>query len=626
MSEKTIRQSMAFLQYHTNNTMTHQLRRHRPTTFFASFLPRWSRYQPEQRCSAQTLPNYPYYRQYHHQPDLYQTHRRARTGSTIRAFHDSFSQNLTHDGFPTKRNLYSQPFPTKRLFFSTVSSTDAPPSSWMPLTQALQTQIDAGHWRPDPVQRRTAKKLERLQQVLKGYSNEPLIQALERHDRERQTREQNEATTSDQNQSNGDVPSSTISDTTADSSPTSSLDTSTLTTHDDDHKSTSALPPPMKIPRGLYLHGSVGVGKSGLMDLFFQHAPLPPHRTKRFHFHQFMANVHQRIHQLQQLQLQTHGRSFHVDQSFHPIRLVAQQLARETTLLCLDEFQVTDIADAVILKQLFETLWQWGTVVVATSNGAPQQLYEGGLNRFAFLSFIDLLERHMVVHNLSSDTDYRLVLSRDDDTNNNRQGFYAHAEDLPRAQEAFPSLIEQFRGQDNDIITNQTLPVTASRSLTIARGDTNGRVAECTWQELCRHEYGASDYRVLAQHYAVVAITGIPIMSLEEHPNESKRFVTLLDELYESKSTALLCVADHEDPFELFQGRRKRSNDQDDANTWEAPEGNATTLGIDQAEQQGQSVGALASIRELSVAYNRAASRIVEMTSPRWWDQVLNDK
>mmetsp|Transcript_17978 Transcript_17978/g.23238 ORF Transcript_17978/g.23238 Transcript_17978/m.23238 type:complete len:359 (+) Transcript_17978:619-1695(+) len=340
---------------------------------------------------------------------------------------------------------------------------------------------------------------------------------------------------------------------------------------------------------------------------FYDHAQVS--KKKRFHFHSFMAHVHNKIHDLKQNQLKQHGRNFAVDTNpdHNPIRQVAILLAGEMSLLCLDEFQVTDIADALILSQLFETFWGLGTVVVATSNRLPLQLYEGGLNRSYFLPFISLLERHCIVHSMKSSMDYRVALSDD-----SFEKFFLSSEYM--SENDFSTLVDELR-QDNKPVDVEAvlLKVGKTRQLRVERGDANGRVGHFRFGELCDMELGASDYRAVAQHFDIVAIQDIPTLSLEDH-NRARRFVTLIDELYEAKTTALLCLAEEkDDPFELFQGRRIVAPTNADEDT----------PGIDEAQAQGKSVGASASVRELSFAFNRAASRLVEMTSRRWWDLVL---
>ena len=274
-----------------------------------------------------------------------------------------------------------------------------------PLTQLMDGKIALGEFKSDPIQRRATQKLERLQKALTGYSNQYFIhsylQRMKHHEHDQQS------TTTDG--INTTVCRDALSMISHESDSTQEA---TLIKHTDKSGKNQEIP---RVPRGLYIHGPVGIGKSMLMDVFFENVQVGRHNKRRFHFHAFMAEVHQRIHHLKRQQLEEEGRNFSVDTNpqNNPIHRVGIQLAQELSLLCLDEFQVTDIADALILTQLFTTLWSMGMVVVATSNRLPSQLYEGGLNRAYFLPFVDLLQKHCIVHGMQSEIDYRIALTSD---------------------------------------------------------------------------------------------------------------------------------------------------------------------------------------------------------------------
>jgi cell division protein ZapE len=265
-------------------------------------------------------------------------------------------------------------------------------------------------------------------------------------------------------------------------------------------------------PRGLYVHGEVGRGKTMLMDLFFQHSPVS--HKRRAHFHEFMADVHERIYGYRQ----SIARGEIADHDV--IALTAASIFDEAWLLCFDEFHVTDIADAMILGRLFARLFELGTVVVATSNVAPDDLYKGGLNRALFLPFIAQIEAHMDVLRLDARTDFRLeklagvkmwLVPPDDAAGT--------ALDL-----AWARLTGGAPCRPRDIsIKGRTLHVPCS-----APG-----VARFSFAELCEQPLAASDYLRLARDYHTILLDRIPVMDYPER-NAAKRFITLIDTLYDN--------------------------------------------------------------------------------------------
>jgi cell division protein ZapE len=265
-------------------------------------------------------------------------------------------------------------------------------------------------------------------------------------------------------------------------------------------------------PRGLYIHGEVGRGKTMLMDLFFQHSSVE--RKRRAHFHEFMAGVHERIYDYRQ----SIARGEIADGDV--IALTASAIFEESWLLCFDEFHVTDIADAMILGRLFAKLFELGTVVVATSNVAPDDLYKGGLNRALFLPFIKHITDHMDVLRLDARTDFRLE---------KLQGvpmWLAPADADARAalDRAWARMTGNARCKPRDIsIKGRILHVPCS-----AQG-----VARFTFADLCDKPLGASDYLRLAQDYHTILVDHIPVMDIAQR-NAAKRFITLIDTLYDN--------------------------------------------------------------------------------------------
>ncbi|TPQ27795.1 cell division protein ZapE [Bradyrhizobium guangdongense] len=265
-------------------------------------------------------------------------------------------------------------------------------------------------------------------------------------------------------------------------------------------------------PRGLYIHGEVGRGKTMLMDLFFQHSTVE--HKRRAHFHEFMAEVHERIYGYRQ----NIARGEIADADV--IGLTANAIFEESWLLCFDEFHVTDIADAMILGRLFAKLFELGTVVVATSNVAPDDLYKGGLNRALFLPFIVQINDHMDVLRLDARTDFRLE---------KLQGVPmwltpADSEANAALDRAWAKMTGSAKCKSRDIsIKGRILHVPCS-----AHG-----VARFSFADLCQKPLAASDYLRLAHDYHTILVDHIPVMDLSER-NAAKRFITLIDTLYDN--------------------------------------------------------------------------------------------
>jgi len=268
-------------------------------------------------------------------------------------------------------------------------------------------------------------------------------------------------------------------------------------------------------PRGLYIWGDVGRGKTLLMDLFFEAAPVA--KKRRAHFNRFMMDVHARIHAERQ-------RAGHAD----PIPVVGEALAAEARLLCFDEFQVTDVADAMILGRLFEALFGLGVTIVATSNTPPDRLYAGGLNRQLFLPFIEQIKQRLDVLELNGPTDYRLQ---------RLSGVPVYITPLgPQADAAMDAawrrLTDTAAGKPCGLaVLGRILPVPQA-----ARG-----VARFDFEELCDRPLAAADYLTLAQEFHTILMDRIPVMTDNMH-NVARRFTLLVDTLYD-EGVKLVCSA-----------------------------------------------------------------------------------
>jgi cell division protein ZapE len=264
--------------------------------------------------------------------------------------------------------------------------------------------------------------------------------------------------------------------------------------------------------QGLYIWGGVGRGKTMLMDLFFEVTVI--RRKRRVHFHEFMLDVHERIH----AHRQAHKRG--EVKGDDPIPPVASQIAEETRLLLFDEFSVTDIADAMILGRLFTQLFELGVIVVATSNVEPTNLYKDGLNRQLFMSFINLLISKVDVLHLDSPTDYRLE---------KLAGAPVYVTPLdesadPQMDVLWSKLTHGMKSHTEELENKgRKIPVPCA-----AAG-----AARFTFDDLCMQPLGASDYLRIARAFGTVFLDHVPVMSKAQR-NEAKRFIILIDTLYDN--------------------------------------------------------------------------------------------
>lgn len=269
-------------------------------------------------------------------------------------------------------------------------------------------------------------------------------------------------------------------------------------------------------PQGLYIFGGVGRGKSMLMDLFF--ASVPIEKKRRVHFHEFMLEVHDRLHRQRQ------DGSIEGD----PLAPLAAEIAAESWLLCFDEFHVSNIADAMLLGRLFAALLDLGVVVVTTSNTAPDELYQGGLQRERFLPFIELLKERLDILELDGVIDYRRDRIKDMTIYHQPLGVAAEA----ALAAAFAQLTDGAAG-------GATTLAVQGRQLAVPQAAKG--VARFRFDDLCAHALGAADYIAIATHFHTVIIAEIPLMTPDQR-NEARRFMTLIDALYEHK-TNLICAA-----------------------------------------------------------------------------------
>jgi len=281
--------------------------------------------------------------------------------------------------------------------------------------------------------------------------------------------------------------------------------------------------------KGLYLYGDVGRGKTMLMDLFFETTSVG--RKRRAHFHEFMADVHERVHNFR--------RQFRNGEvaGEDAVLLAATAIADESRLLCFDEFHVTDIADAMILGRLFARLFERGVVLVATSNLAPDDLYRGGLNRGLFLPFIALLQKHMDIVRLDARTDFRLEkLVR---------GKVWHVPADAAADAALDAAWSRLTFGEGGQPVDLTVKGHILRVPRAGHG-----AARFTFHELCERPLGASDYLRLAREFHTIVLDRVPVMAYGQR-NEAKRFIALIDTLYDN--AVKLIASAQAGPHELYR-------------------------------------------------------------------------
>lgn len=344
---------------------------------------------------------------------------------------------------------------------------------------------------------------------------------------------------------------------------------------------------------GLYVHGGVGCGKTMIMDMFFD--SIHSRAKLRTHFHDFMLDVHERLHKFKLTLPPSHISD---RKCYDPIAPIARDIAADTFLLCFDEFQVTDVADAMMLKRLFQALWEEGIVMVATGNRPPDDLYKNGLQRSTFLPFIPLLKSNCNVLDMDSVVDYRLSDPKPLSLPGGRANFIR---DDVRVDELF----EHLTGVDVREAQPRALHF-MGRELRVGRA--HGDVLMTSYKELCEDHHGSSDFRALAKTYSHVLIKDFPQLSLK-HKTPLRRFIIMMDIFYDRSVKIILSSHVPIDQIINLSGNQEINADElrmlmDDL-----------ALSMDEAKSMSLFTG-----EDEMFAHKRAISRLFEMQCADYWD------
>jgi protein AFG1 len=278
---------------------------------------------------------------------------------------------------------------------------------------------------------------------------------------------------------------------------------------------------PSNLPRGLYLYGDVGCGKTMLMDLFYDTLPQNVRSKTRIHFHNFMQGVHQRLHKMK----------LQYGSDVDCVPFVAAEIASQGNVLCFDEFQCTDVADAMILRRLLESLMSHGVVLVTTSNRHPDELYKNGIQRESFIPAIQLLKNRLHVINLDSTTDYRKIPRPP-------SGVYHTPLDAHAASHAEKWF--RFLGDPDTPEPHREVQRVWGREIVVPR--VSGRCAWFTFAELIGRPTSAADYLELMRSYDAFIVTEVPGMTFRQR-DLARRFITFVDAVYESHAKLVLTTA-----------------------------------------------------------------------------------
>lgn len=378
----------------------------------------------------------------------------------------------------------------------------------------------------------------------------------------------------------------------------------------------STLPPiPSFLPKGIYMYGDVGSGKTMMMDLFYDTLPPNIKRKTRIHFHAFMQSVHKDLHKMKML----HGNDTDL------IPYVAAGIAERSSVLCFDEFQCTDVADAMILRRLMESLMAHGTVIVTTSNRHPNDLYKNGIQRDSFIPCINLLKKQLTVLNLDSQTDYRKIPRPP-------SGVYHHPLDVSAQTHAERWF--RFLGDFEHDPPHPAVCHVWGREIEVPKA--SGKCAWFTFDEIIGRATGAADYLELTRSYEAFIVTGVPGMNYRSR-DLARRFITFIDALYESRAKLVMTTAvpltslflDQEELNEAVTASQKKG-DLPGTSTSSAKDDHEAVSDVmrNLMDDLGMNMNMLKNSSIFSgdeerFAFARALSRLAEMGSQEWVERGL---
>ncbi|KAJ5617569.1 hypothetical protein N7537_002683 [Penicillium hordei] len=358
---------------------------------------------------------------------------------------------------------------------------------------------------------------------------------------------------------------------------------------------------PDNLPKGLYMYGDVGCGKTMLMDLFFDTLPPNIKNKTRIHFHNFMQDVHKRMHVVK----------MKYGNDFDALPMVAADIAELAGVLCFDEFQCTDVADAMILRRLLEILMSHGVVLVTTSNRHPDDLYKNGIQRESFIPCINLLKTDLSVINLNSPTDYRKIPRPP-------AAVYHHPLDEDAQQHAQRWF--EFLGDPINDPPHTESQVVWGRKIKVPHA--SGKAAQFTFQELIGTATGAADYLELVRHYDAFIVTDVPGMNHTQR-DLARRFITFIDAVYESRAKLVLTTEVPLTNLFISETDVKKSLQGDGGDHSDLSDAMRNLM-----DDLGMSVQALKNTSIFSgdeerFAFARALSRLSEMGSKEWVERGL---